>query len=213
MNIINKKTFQYVKMENCVKDELFRIETTDNTKVYIRSGSYEWVNNYIKNGYKSKSNGVWDKKEKKSLTHYRHTNGTDSTYILIDLDGQDICNVKWKVTRFSPLVKSMEILNLQPSNGNVFAHHALHSKENDESDSMISYWDKNKKKECKLNLDSFTCPCCGKTVKRDFIDGAHVLLVGKSGQYITPTCKDCNEYKLVTDRYFKMKEVDLVPAP
>lgn len=29
MNIVNKKTFQYVKLENCVENELFMVETID----------------------------------------------------------------------------------------------------------------------------------------------------------------------------------------
>lgn len=213
MNIINKKTFQYVKLENCVKDELFIVETTDDSSIFFYSGTLEGAKAYIDNGFKIKKNEKFVKGAQEKITSFTHTVRGEVSYILIDLDGQDVSNVKWKVTRFSPLVKSSETSNLQPSNGLVFAHHARHSKENNESDSMITYWEKNKKKECKLNLDDFTCPCCGKAVKRDYIDGAHVLLVGKSGQYITPTCKDCNEYKLVTDRYFKVKEEDLVAAP
>jgi hypothetical protein len=213
MDIYNKKTFQCVKLENCVKDELFIVETTDGSSVYFYSGTQKGAQAYIDNGFKIKKDEKLVMGSKGESTSFTHTVRGEISYVLIDLDGQDISNVKWKVTRFSPLVKSTETSNLQPSNGNVFVHNALHSKDNDESDTMISYWEKNKKSECKLNLDSFTCPCCGKEVKRDYIDGAHVLLVGKNGQYITPTCKDCNEYKLVTDRYFKVKEADLVLAP
>lgn len=207
------KEYQYKKLENCVENELFRVETTDGSLVYFSSGSLEWVNSYIRNGFKSKSNGQWEEKKKESLTFYRHTNGTNESYVLIDLNGQDVSKVQWKVTRFSPLVKDYETSNLQPRNGTVFAQHAPHSKPNDENQTMISYWEDNVGKNKTVDLDKFTCPCCGQKNKREDIDGAHIKIVGKTGQYITPTCKNCNEYNVVTERYFKVKEVDVVKAP
>lgn len=43
MDIINKGTFQYVKLENCVKNELLTVGTTDGSSVYYFSGSHKGV--------------------------------------------------------------------------------------------------------------------------------------------------------------------------
>lgn len=213
MDIINKKTFQYVKLENCMEDELFMVETMDGSEVYFYSGNQKGANAYIDNGFKYKKNGDLTKNSKEKNTSFNHTVGGDVSYVLIDLDGKDVSKVKWQVRRFSPLVKSSETSNLQPHNGIVYAQNAPHSKPNEKSETMISYWERIVGKKATVNLDDFTCPCCGKHVKREEIDGAHVKIVGRSGQFITPACKDCNEYKVVTDRYFKVSENDIVPAP
>lgn len=213
MNIINKKTFQYVKLENCVKDELFMVETTDGSEVYFYSGNQNGAQAYIDNGFKYEKDGRLTKSAKQESTSFNHTVGGDVSYVLIDLDGEDVGKVKWQVRRFSPLVKSSETSNLQPRNGKVFAQNAPHSKPNDKSQSMISYWEENVSNKSAIDLDDFTCPCCGNNVDREYIDGAHIKIVGKPGQYITPACKDCNEYKVVTDRYFRVSENDVVPAP
>lgn len=213
MNIVNKKTFQYVKLENCVDDELYRVETTDGSFVYFYAGTQKGAQDYIDNSFKFKENGTLTKNAKEENHFFRHTVGGGESYIMIDLDGKDVSKVQWKVTRFSPQLQLSETSNLQPRNGNVFAQHAPHSKPHDESQSMISYWEENVGKDKTVDLDNFTCPCCGKKTKREDIDGAHIKIVGKTGQFITPTCKDCNEYKVVTERYFKVKEVDVVKAP
>lgn len=181
--------------------------------MYFYAGSLQGANNYVNKGFKWKSDEQWVKKALELHHYYRHTNGTDESYLLIDLDGKDVNEVKWMVSRFSPLVNSSEATNLQPHNGIVFAQHAPHSKKNNLSQSMIDYWGKNVGKDKTVDLDKFTCPCCGKKTKREDIDGAHVKIEGKTGQFITPSCKDCNEYTVVTERYFKVKEVDVVKAP
>lgn len=213
MDIINKKTFQYVKLENCVKDELLKVETTDGTSVFFYAGTQKGAKNYINNGFKEKREGKFVIKKLKKSTSYTHTIRGDVSFILIDIDGKDVSKVDWKITRFSPLVNRDETKNLQSHNGFVFAQHALHSKPNDENQSMISYWEQNVGKDKTIDLDNFTCPCCGKKTKHEDVDGAHIKIEGKTGQFITPTCKDCNEYKVVNERYFKVKEVDVVKAP
>lgn len=207
------QTYRYEKLKNCVEKELFVVETTDGTPVYFCSGSYDWVNNYYKRGFKFMKDGKVMVKSKSSRTFFWQRKDSEDSHFLMDLDGKDVSKIDWKITRFSPLVKEDETSNLQTRNGYVFAQHAPHSKPNNESQSMISYWEENVGKNKTVDLDNFTCPCCGIKAKRDYIDGAHVKIDGKAGQYITPTCKNCNEYKIVTERYFKVKEVDVVKAP
>lgn len=207
------KTYRYKKLENCVEKELFAVETTDGAPVYFCSGDYNWVNNYYKNGFKQKKDGRFLVKSKTSKSFFWQRKGADDSHFLMDLDGKDVSKIDWNITRFSPLVDKNETVNLQPRNGFVFAQHAPHSKINNLSQSMIDYWEENVGKDKTIDLDNFTCPCCGKKTKCEDIDGAHIKIVGKTGQYITPTCKDCNEYNVVTERYFKVKDVDVVKAP
>ena len=207
------KEYQYKKLENCVEAELFVVETTDGSEVFFYSDNLQGAKDYISNKFRVKKDGAYKVKSKCKRTSFNQTVSGEEAYFLIDLSGEDVSNVKWKITRFSPLVKYAETSNLQPRNGSVFAQHAPHSKPNDENQTMISYWEENVGKDKTVDLDNFTCPCCGKKTKREDIDGAHIKIVGKTGQFITPTCKDCNDYKVVTERYFKVKEVAVVNAP
>lgn len=208
------KEYLYKKLENCVENELFVVETTDGSEVYFYSGSLSGAKDYISNKFRVKKDGAFKVKSKTDRTRFYQTIQGDEAHFLVDLNGEDVSNVKWKITRFSPLVEYDETSNLQPHAGSVFVQHAPHSKPHDDvSQTMISYWEENVGKDKIVDLDNFTCPCCGKKTKREDIDGAHVKIVGKTGQYITPTCKECNEYNVVTERYFKVKEVDVVKAP
>ena len=190
-----------------------KVSTTDGSEVFFYSDNLQGAKDYISNKFRVKKDGAYKVKSKCKRTSFNQTVSGEEAYFLIDLSGEDVSNVKWKITRFSPLVKYAETSNLQPRNGSVFAQHAPHSKPNDENQTMISYWEENVGKDKTVDLDNFTCPCCGKKTKREDIDGAHIKIVGKTGQFITPTCKDCNDYKVVTERYFKVKEVAVVNAP
>lgn len=52
MKIVNKETFQYVKLENCVEKELLMVETIDGSSVYYYSGNQKGAQDYIDNGFK-----------------------------------------------------------------------------------------------------------------------------------------------------------------
>lgn len=137
----------------------------------------------------------------------------DKLVAVIDLGGKDFPK-GWSgsVKRYSPVVPVADI-DKSPSIFNNLR--VKNAKDTEADESMIQYWKDNKDKNSKIDLSkrTFRCPSCGKTVKVEELDGAHVIPASGSSQtlYITPTCRTCNRSKV--DRIFEVNNADLVKAP
>ena len=78
--------------------------------------------------------------------------------------------------------------------------------------SMIAYWED--KTKIKIGDEGWTCPKCGRTLKRSHLDGAHVvyaMLEKNHPQYITPLCQTCN--RKGDEKSFWVRKEYVVPAP
>ena len=83
----------------------------------------------------------------------------------------------------------------------------------DDSDgSMIKYWEE--QTGIDLNGITYTCPHCHKPMKREQLDGSHVVKYGRSNgpQYITPLCQEFNRSRDKKTWFFVPKQL-VVPAP
>lgn len=82
----------------------------------------------------------------------------------------------------------------------------------DEGCDMIKYWEE--KTGIDLNGITYICPHCQKPMRRDQLDGSHVVIdkCEKGPQYIIPLCQAFNRSRDKYTTFYVPKEL-LVPAP
>ena len=82
----------------------------------------------------------------------------------------------------------------------------------DNDGSMIKYWEE--KTGIDLNSITYTCPHCKKPMRRDQLDGSHVVKCDQPNgrQFITPLCQSFNRSKDKDTTFFVPKHL-VIPAP
>ena len=82
----------------------------------------------------------------------------------------------------------------------------------DDDGSMIKYWEQETGIE--LNGMTYICPHCRKPMRRDQLDGAHVVFYNRTSglQYITPLCQEFNRSRDKKTIFYVPKNL-VIPAP
>ena len=199
-------TFKYIELSSCVRGERFKYTFKGDGKQYV---ALLTESQYKK--YKEDFDNV-NRTLLCSPVVFTSNTDEDKLFIVRDLDDKDLPEA-WSgtVKRYSPLIPVAKIDNL-PS---LLNRRVRNATDTDADESMIQYWEDNKDKDATIDLSKKTllCSSCGKEVKTDELDGAHVVFAngGSKTLYITPTCRTCNRSKV--NRIFEVNKHDLVIAP
>lgn len=195
---------RFKELTSCVRGELIELKFTGAEKMYVALLTEEEYNKYREN-----INSV--KRQLYTSPAYFRASGEERMYIVHDLDGKDVSNIKGTVRRFAPDFTPKDAQGL-PHIGETYVKNAHDTEANE---SMIQHWKDNQDKNSKLDLTQkqFVCPSCGKTVDTDTLNGAHVYRINDANKtlYITPTCESCNKSRV--DRIFKVNRIDLILPP
>lgn len=196
-------TYKFLKLNSCVSSEKIKFDFSGVTTICLGLLTPNGFDKYEEN-----INSV--KREIFSYSPVIMTIKDDmDTIAVADLNGGDITNVNVTVGRYSSNMTDLEIKSGKAAS--IAECIVLNAKDTTTEGSMIEHWENNKSRICKIDLDHFVCPSCGRHVSRKHIHGAHVHKLGENTLYITPTCDTCNVTK--TDRKFKVSVKDIVLAP
>lgn len=196
-------TYKFLKLNSCVRGEKIMFVFSGTPSICLNLLTPDGFEEYKKN-----INSVKRDVCRFSPVIMTISNDMD-TIAVADLNGGDITNINVTVGRYSSNLSDQEVRNGKASS--IADTIVLNAENTTTEGSMIEHWENNKSKFCKIDLDHFVCPSCGKHVSRKHIHGAHVHKLGEKYLYITPTCDTCNVTK--TDRKFKVSVWDIVLAP